>query len=259
MVYTRLVKNLENIWLAEVELPDFAVRGALVQGRTRSLVWDTLSHPRDMAGFGERVGDGELVIVYSHADWDHVWGTSGLPFERASIIGHEACRARFGDDVPRELERKQAAEPGAWDEVRLVPPTRTFNCEFALDLGDTTVTLHHLPGHTVDSCVAFVVERGVLLMGDTAETPLPVVPSRDVLPAWIAGLERWEADEGVRLVVPSHGRIGGREIITENIRYLSRLLDGHPFEMPDADAPFYRSTHLANLRACATRSAIDGE
>ncbi len=239
----------DGIWLMEVALRDFAVRGALVEA-SRSLVWDTLSHPRDMARFAPLVGPNQFVIAYSHADWDHVWGTAGLPYERATIVGHQACAARFTGDVPRELEARRHAEPGAWDEVRLVAPTETFAREHSLDLGSLNVTLHHLPGHTPDAIVGFIVERGVLLVGDTAETPLPVVPSRDVLPGWIGGLERWEADPRVRMVVPSHGRIGGREILGDNVRYLRRLLDGRPFAMPGADTPFYRSTHEANLRAC---------
>ncbi len=241
----------EGIWLREVALADFAVRGVFVEAEP-PLVWDTLSHPRDLAALVPLLGSSQFTIVYSHADWDHVWGTAGLPYERATIVGHEACAARFADDVPRELEARRAAEPGVWDEVRLIPPTVTFDREDSVNLGSLTVTLHHLPGHTRDAIVAFFVERGVLLMGDTAETPLPVVPSRDALPGWIAGLERWEADARVRMVVPSHGRIGGREILAHNIRYLRLLLEGRGFAMPEADTPFYRSTHDSNMRACCS-------
>ncbi len=239
-----------DIWLTDVVLKEFAVRGVLVKGSRFAVVWDTLSHPRDMACFLPLVEGVELGIVYSHADWDHVWGTGGLPCERAVIVGHDACAARFADDVPRSLEEKRREEPGAWDDVRLVAPTEVFPRERVLTLGDLTLTLHHLPGHTKDTIVGFVGERGVLLMGDTAETPLPVVPSREGLPAGIRELRRWEADTRVRTVVPAHGKIGGREILRENIAYLQRLLDGHPFEVPGPLTEFYRTTHEANLRAC---------
>jgi glyoxylase-like metal-dependent hydrolase (beta-lactamase superfamily II) len=222
----------------------------LVEDAERAVVWDTLSHPRDMACLRPLVADRELVIVYSHADWDHVWGTAGLPYEGAQVVGHVSCAARFDEDVPRTLQAKRAAEPGAWDEVRLVPPTVVFTREHVLEIGSLTVTVSHLPGHTADAAVAFIEQRGVLLMGDTAETPLPVVPSRAAVPGWIAGLRRWEADPRIRVVVPAHGRIGGVEILRRNIDYLERLLDGVPFEVPDAVSPFYRSTHAANLRAC---------
>jgi glyoxylase-like metal-dependent hydrolase (beta-lactamase superfamily II) len=244
-----------DIWLTDVTLSDFDVRGALVRGSERAVVWDTLSHPRDMACFRPLVEDGDLVIVYSHADWDHVWGTAGLPYERALIVGHDASVARFADDVPRTLEAKRAAEPGAWDAVRLVAPTVVFERDYVVNLGSLTMTLHHLPGHTADAIVAFVPERGLLLMGDTAETLLPVVPSRASLSRWIAGLQEWEADARVRIVMPSHGRIGGREILQQNIRYLQRLSAGLPFDVAEPLSPFYRATHEENLRACCGGTA----
>jgi len=118
-----------DIWLTQVTLDDFDVRGALILGGTRVVVWDTLSHPRDMRLFEPLIGDRDIVIVYSHADWDHIWGTAGLPHDRARIIGHAGCGDRFASDVPAVLGRKRAAEPGRWDDVVLVPPTETFERE----------------------------------------------------------------------------------------------------------------------------------
>ena len=63
----------DGVWCTEVSLRDYDVRGALVVGRAGVLVWDTLSHPRDVAGFRPLFGDRALTIAYSHADWDHVW------------------------------------------------------------------------------------------------------------------------------------------------------------------------------------------
>ncbi|MBA3874498.1 MAG: hypothetical protein H0X30_35660, partial [Anaerolineae bacterium] len=37
-----------NLWLTELNLDDFDVRGAVIIGENRVMVWDTLSHPRDM-------------------------------------------------------------------------------------------------------------------------------------------------------------------------------------------------------------------
>jgi glyoxylase-like metal-dependent hydrolase (beta-lactamase superfamily II) len=189
-----------------------------------------------------------LVVVYSHADWDHVWGTAGLPYGRARIIAHERGRARFASDVPASLAEKQAAEPGAWDDVVLVPPTEGIEQRGTVELGTLSLELHALPGHTPDCLVGFVPERGLLLAGDTAETPFPVVPADSPLPAWIAELERWASDDRVRTVVPAHGRIGGREILLENAAYLRSILHGRPLEPQGVLTPFYRATHAANAR-----------
>ncbi len=238
----------DRILATDVALGEYDVRGVLLVGDTRAVVWDTLSHPRDMACWISLIGDRDLVVVYSHADWDHIWGTAGLPLGRAAIVmGHQACQARFTADVPRTLRERQLAEPGAWDEVVLIAPDSVFEVETTVDLGSMTLELHHLPGHTPDTIVGFVPERGLLLMGDTAETPFPVVPADSPLGAWIDGLERWERDPRVRTVVPAHGPIGGVEILQKNIGYLRGLLDGRPQPVTEPLTDFYRKTHEQNL------------
>lgn len=239
-----------GVWFTEVALREYSVRGVLLSGERQAFVWDTLSHPRDMAAFLPLITGRALTVAYSHADWDHIWGTGGLPHRGAVVLGHRSCLARFGDDAPTTLEEMRATEPGAWDAVELIAPNRVFDDEAGLDLGGMTVALSHLPGHTRDCCVAFVPEHGLLLIGDAAESPFPVLPPRCLIEQWIAGLKRWECDERVRRVVPAHGAIGGREILTGNIRYLRGLRDGHPVDVPAPLTDFYRATHESNLRVC---------
>lgn len=248
---TRLRELEPGLCVTELDLPEFSVRGAVLVGRDRALAWDTLSHPRDMAPVAARVAGRPLTVVYSHADWDHVWGTGGLAPDE--VVGQEICRRRFDEDVPITLAKKRAAEPGAWDDVRLVPPTRTFERETLLDLGDLTCVVHHLPGHTPDCCVAFLPERGVLLMGDTVETPLPVINDAGAVAAWLAALAPWAADPRVRLVIPAHGPIGGREVIARTIDYLAALTAGRSPAVPDHLDPFYRETHAENMRLMRER------
>jgi len=243
------IRTLESgISLPEVTLEDYGVRGALIVTDTCAVVWDTLARPSDMRPLVPLIGDRDLIIVYSHADWDHIWGTAGLPYGGARIVGHQRCRERFGLDVPEVLARKQTAAPGGWDDVGLVAPTETFERELSLDLGGLTLVLHHLPGHTADCIVGFIPERGVLFAGDTVETPCPVVPRDSPLDEWVIELRRWAADARVRAVVPAHGPIGGREIVEENVAYLEGILSGQPIEPRGPLTPFYRTTHEQNLR-----------
>jgi glyoxylase-like metal-dependent hydrolase (beta-lactamase superfamily II) len=238
----------DDIWVTNVQLSQYEVRGALIVGERGAAVWDTLSQPRDMLPFLPLIGQRELAIVYSHADWDHIWGTAGLPYAGARILAHALARERFGTEVRATLTERQAAQPRAWDDVVLVPPTEVFDRERSIDLGGMTLSLHHLPGHTVDCIVGLIPERGVLLAGDTVETPCPVVPADSPLAAWIAELRRWAADQRVRAVIPAHGTIGGREILEQNAEYLQGILSGHPIEPRGPLTAFYRDTHANNLR-----------
>lgn len=248
-----------GLHVLETEVEDFDVRSAVLVGSARAVVWDTLAHPVQMAPVADMVSDRPVTVVYSHADWDHAWGTCGL--ERASagarprlhlesIVAQQAAASRFASDVPVELEARRHTDPEVWDAVRLVPPTTTFTDELTLDLGSATLRLHALPGHTADCIVGFVPEWGVLLAGDTVETPLPVVNDGRAVPAWIDALERWWHDQAVTSVIPAHGRIGGRDLIEATASYLRSLLSGGIGEFREVGdvPPFYRKTHEENAR-----------
>jgi glyoxylase-like metal-dependent hydrolase (beta-lactamase superfamily II) len=237
-----------NLWLNEINLGSFTVRGGLMIGNERALVWDTLSHPRDMQPYLPLIQGKDLLIVYSHADWDHIWGTAGLANLCRVIIGHEICLKRFYEDVTPTLKEKKAAEPKVWDEVKLIAPNLTFSTDLNIDLGEMMVTFHTLPGHTPDAIVAFLPEQGILLGGDTLETPFPVVNDDSPVEQWIENLSRWEKDKRVKTVIPAHGVIGGPEIIRNNIKYLKSLLDGTKAQIPYEVDSFYKETHQSNMR-----------
>jgi len=170
---TELREFRPGLWLTELQLDEFAVRGAVLPGRRQAVVWDSLSHPRDMQPVTQLLGRRDFVLIYSHADWDHVWGTASLPFSDKMVWAQAHCLIRFAQELPAELHERQTAEPGKWDEVVLVPPTHVFETTQPFDLGEATLTLHHLPGHTRDSIMGFVPEWGVLLAGDSVEAPFP--------------------------------------------------------------------------------------
>ena len=237
-----------NIWLAEVESDSLDVRGALIIGDKRAVIWDTLSHPNDMKPYLPLIQNKELIIVYSHADWDHIWGTAGLPYEDRLVIGYSTSLMRFETDVPETLHKRKIAEPTQWDEVKLVKPNLTFQNELSMDLGSITLSLHSLAGHSPDCIVAFIHEQGVLLAGDTIETPFPLINKDSPMDIWIAGLKLWANDPRLQTVIPAHGTIGGHEIIQSNIDYLQGVKDGKGVHIPDGVSDFYMGAHKKNIQ-----------
>jgi glyoxylase-like metal-dependent hydrolase (beta-lactamase superfamily II) len=247
MYMAQLTQLNANMWTVDVNMVDYDVRGAVVIGEDYAVVWDTLTHPRDMAQVSQLIGDKPYYVVYSHADWDHIWGTAGLANDPLAIVAQAHCHERFSLDVPQTLSQMQADEPNRWDDVELVVPTLTFSQRMTLHLGGVTLELHHLAGHTQDCIVGWLPEMGILLGGDVMETPLPVVNDGDGVGAWLAELEAWARNDALKQTIPAHGTTDGRVCLECTIDYLRRLLSDADFPMPDNLDSFYQETHTRNL------------
>ena len=236
-----------NLWIYDIATPSFSVRAAVVKGGERAVVWDTMTLPSEAAPLAEAIAGMPYYAVYSHGDWDHAWGTSGLGDGRLGVIAHEECRRRFGDDLPRQLQRLQIEDAGKWESARLIPPNITFTSRMNLDLGGLTLELHYVPGHTIDSIVGWIPEWGVLLGGDAIETPLPVVNSARLLAGWLAALQSWRKLDSLERAIPSHGSMDGRESLDQTVDYLEALSGDRHFKLPRKLEDFYRETHQKNL------------
>jgi glyoxylase-like metal-dependent hydrolase (beta-lactamase superfamily II) len=230
----------------EIDAGEFSVRSVLIRGTRFCLIWDTLTSPRDMTRFAEICTGQQCLVVYSHADWDHVQGTAAL--SNPIIVGQLNCAHRFKIEARQTLADMQAREPGKWDEVKLIPPHITFKSRLDLDLGGLTIQLHALPGHTPDTLVGFIPEMELLLAGDAVESPLPCVPADCDLDAWIEALVHWRKHEGVSTVIPSHGPMGGKDILDNTIDYLDGLGRGKNRLLPEGLSPFYANTHRDNMK-----------
>lgn len=236
-----------ELYLASRSLDDGVdVRAALLIGTTRAVVIDTLARPEDMAEFAVLVDRSGLpcVVIDTHADWDHAWGNGA--FGKATIVGHTLCRTRLGGSTAREeLSKKRRQRPGFYDTVSLTAPNATFETQMTIDAGSFDVVLHHMPGHTGDSIVAFVPQRKLLFAGDCAEDPFPLLESGP-LDGWIAALQSWSQRE-VDKVIPAHGRISGPELLSANAAYLGGLRAGPP--SPVTEPAFYVDAHRRNVAA----------
>lgn len=247
------IEHHPKLTLTEVPADVFEVRGAVIVGDTHVAVWDTLLLPDNMAGVAELAKDKTITVIYSHADWDHIWGTTGLNYEE--VIAHETCKARFEDpaDVEKTLKEKQA-EDAQYNAVKLIAPTRSFQDSLKLELGNLELELHYLPGHSKDCTVAFIPALGVLLAGDCAEDPLPIVYEVSPLGAWIEKLEMWLNDPRVKTVIPSHGAVSDKELLERNITYLKALREGRIPDVPEKLHTFYSETHEANQKRAKLNS-----
>ncbi len=226
----------------------------------------------------------QLLVINSHADWDHCWGNMVFAGSHAThpapIIAHQLCRERMLSDEARTgLQQKGERDPATFGTVALVPPTIAFHRELSIDGGDMTFELIHTPGHTIDHVSIYVPELRMVFAGDAAETPLPFVPHAAALPVLRASLEQLHA-LNAETVLYCHADSTHADVIQQNRAYFdaverrvqetisarhavsqhddSDLEDfiGFPFnDVPGVDQlnenerAFYRPAHRAALRA----------
>ena len=242
----RLDSYSHEILFTELRLEEVSlqVRGAVIIGKQRTVVWDTLCHPADMLPVREITYPRLVTVVYSHADWDHCWGTSGLDW--SEVIAHQTAFRRLKETEPAVLNSKRREHPALFDRAAIQLPTLTFDRTLNLDLGGLNLELYSLPGHTQDAIVGFIPEVGMLLGGDAIENPLPYLNENLPIEPWVQQLRRWADDPRVQIVVPSHGAIAGKDLLEKNIRYLTNLASGVTAPPPDLDEE-YQKVHKTNL------------
>lgn len=138
-----------------------------------AIVIDTLPFPaesREMADFVHRRHPrGARYVLNTHFHADHINGNYLYP--EAQIVAHRLCRAELAKVDPSQLEQVKAETPGL-EDVALAIPTIVFDNEMGLHLGERSLRLLHLPGHSEDGIGAFVDGDRILFSGD-AVMPLP--------------------------------------------------------------------------------------
>lgn len=170
----------------------------------------------------------QLLLVNSHADWDHSWGNQvfaqpGGQFP-APIIGTQACAARLrSGEMIEKLERMRRDQPGYFDNVVLTPPTLLFEKEFRIDGGDLTLELFSTPGHTHDHISIYIPEIRTLLAGDAAELPFPFVQSADSLPLLRDSLMRMIALKPEHVLYCHAPVTSGPAVLTRNMAYFDTI------------------------------------
>ena len=170
----------------------------------------------------------QLLVVNSHADYDHCWGNMVFDGETAiypaPIIGSKLSVPLFDQPEAQEtLKQFQAREPDIFNEVVFVPPTVRVDGRLLIDGGDLTVELFPTPGHTVDHYSLYIPEINTLLAADAAELPYPMARTVDGLPAMRQSLAQL-ATMNAETVLYCHAPVTiGRQLLHDNKAYFDRL------------------------------------
>jgi len=239
----------------------------LVIGDGTSLLADTLWDPRltrrmldEMAPL---IAEAPIeTLVNTHSDGDHWWGNQEVA--AAEIVATEAAAAVMADQSPGEMKRfgwlagalrlagstplpyprrgdvreiaayvSEALAPFTFDEVRLVPPTRTFSGQLDLEVGRREVQLIEVgSAHTPGDLIVWVPDARVAIAADILFIGVTPIMWAGPLERWVAALERL-LDLGAERFVPGHGPLCGPDEIRRLIEYW-RWLDRAARDLLDA-------------------------
>ncbi len=167
-----------------------------------------------------RTGADARLLILTHYHIDHVYGLSAFS-SHLDIVAHERCRRRLLEVGEASLQEARQHDP-AFDAVTLRFPTVTWDKgEIALQIGDKSLRLLHLPGHTADNIGVLIEDRNVLVSGD-AVMAIPIIADGD-LEEEIATLRRIK-ELAPETIVQGHGEVILRgEIQTVLDRYIAYL------------------------------------
>jgi glyoxylase-like metal-dependent hydrolase (beta-lactamase superfamily II) len=228
---------------------------------------------RDLAQLGQPVVAG----FATHPDWDHaLWhpALGGAPrygTERCAAYLHELradadWQARMAEGLPPEI-----ADDVPLDLFGLVTALPAGAAQVPWDGPATRVVEHpaHAPGHA-----ALVIEAGVLVAGDMlSDVLVPMLDTDtatgDPVEDYLAGLAALEAAaDGIEVVVPGHGSVGGagdlRARIDLDRAYVHALRDGQTPDDPRIGPSarpgweWVRDVHDGQVESLATRAKGDG-
>lgn len=193
------------------------------------VVVDTMINPATAAALldvakAHMNGARSLLVINTHADYDHAWGNQTFAAAGVPIIGRRNSVPIFSQPGSLSfLQKMQEEEPDIFAGVRLTPPTVLFDDALTIDGGDLTLELLATPGHTVDHLSLYIPQIRTLLAADAAEFPYPMARTEEGLPQMRQSLQRLgELDADTVLYCHAPVEMGA-QLLQDNIAYFDRL------------------------------------
>ena len=231
-----------------------------VVGSRRTLMLDAGSSQRHTQEFLAALTDEDVAqpsaVVYTHSDWDHVFGGAELG---APVIAHALTAQRLvelaeldwsdegldrrvaaGEASPQHAEhvKEELPSPRA---VEVAPADIVFQDGLDVELGGVTVHVRHVGGnHNPESSVMYVEPDRVLFLGDSMyASPSGVLTAELVFPLndAILAFDAEQYVDGHSDSVLSRQEV---EALVEKMRLAERAVrDGTEIDTPDEDTEYF--------------------
>src|SRR4051812_24292853 len=170
-------------------------------------------------------------LVNTEPHGDHIMGNSYYP--GVEVIAHESLLPRYEVQIPNmtspeRLENLQKNDP---DSVWLFnhpdfppnPPTRLFDKELTLHVGNHTFNIIHMPGHTGPQTAVHVPEENAVYIGDNIFFKCKTFIQEADPWEWLAALKALN-DLDVAVIVPGHGETCDKSYLSEQAQIIENWL-----------------------------------
>ncbi len=258
-----LGEMMVNFWLEEITGHIRRIRGNgdvcmyLIEGSERALLVDTGYGVGDLAGYIHSIlGDKPLDVVITHGHIDHAAG--------AAQFDH-CYMSPLDNDIYEEfcsIERRLSVLPDrGYSDFANATPDDYVGCDLSVmrplsggdtfDLGDVTVEMISVPGHTPGMMVPLVVEEMIAIFGDACGVgTLLMLPHSTTIERYRESLLGLKSQENrYNVVLRQHGTcVSTKQVLDDNIELCQRILAG----TDDAEAAEHNGSPC--LRAAATDS-----
>jgi glyoxylase-like metal-dependent hydrolase (beta-lactamase superfamily II) len=232
-------------WLAPDGSWGWSNAGLIVDG-DQSLLVDTLFDLRLTQEMLDVMRDAEPraasrigTLVNTHANGDHCHGNQLV--EGAEIIASAAAAEEMAELPPEAMAALMKAMadnetplgqffrkcfgPFEFEGIRHTPPTRTFEGEMSVSVGDKTVELIQVgPAHTRGDVLVHVPGDRTVFTGDILFIDGTPIMWAGPVQRWIEACRRI-AEMEVETVVPGHGPITDKRGVAAVQRYLEYVRD----------------------------------
>ena len=150
-----------------------------------------------------------IYVVNSHFHKENVAGNSVFTTAR-TIIAQQQALAMIVTEAERENRK-------------VTPPNLSFEKKLELKLGKYHLKLVHPgPGHTEGDLYVYIPKWRILITGGMVFNHIIPFLGDSAIDSWIDGLVEME-DLDAEVIVPGHGPVGGKPLVTQMKHYLMEL------------------------------------
>jgi cyclase len=194
-------------------------------------------------------------VINTHYHSDHTNGNYLFP--EAEIIAHRLCRETLVKWGEQSLEAAKRDTPGL-GEVHVRLPNVVFEHDMYIHLGDRSLFLTPLPGHSTDS-IGVLIEGDKILFAGDAMLPVPYIVWGDA--GQTAHSLRTIRALKPESVIQGHGDLLLKGELVEEIESSTHYLEcitTKVKELVEKDAP-ESALHAIDIESCGkSRVPLDG-